>query len=108
MDEAGAVHRLDRRPHLLVVRTEALGQGTQTVSVRRRRTSLDRDTVGVEQTESEALATEIQTGVQHEVGPPLDSFRMTNPSLSPGEALLHRIPYHRDHSRHTFSCKSTK
>jgi hypothetical protein len=26
MDEAGAVHRLDRRPHLLVVTTEALGQ----------------------------------------------------------------------------------
>jgi hypothetical protein len=50
------------------VTSEALGQATQTVSVRRRRTSLDRDTVGVEQTEIEALAPEIQTGVQHEVG----------------------------------------
>ena len=95
MDEAGAVHRLDRRPHLLSVTTEALGQATQTVSVWRRRTSLDRDTVSVEQTEIEALATEIQTGVQHEVGPPLDSSRMTNRSLSLGEALLHCIPYHR-------------
>jgi hypothetical protein len=59
--EAGAVHRLDRRPHLLVVAAEALGQATQTVIVRRRRTSLDRDTVSVEQTEVETLATQIQT-----------------------------------------------
>jgi hypothetical protein len=63
--EARAVHRLDRRADRLAVASETLAQATQTVGVRRRRTDLDSGTLGVEQVEVEALAAEIQTGVQH-------------------------------------------
>jgi hypothetical protein len=93
--EARAVHRLDRRPNRLAVTLEPSRQRVQTVGIRRRRSELDRRTFTVEQMEVETLAAEIQTGVQHEVGPPLDSSRMTNRSLSPGEALLssHFLPW---------------
>jgi hypothetical protein len=63
--EAGSVHRLDRRPDRFAMTSETLAQPAQTVSIRRRRTDLDRCTLGVEQVEVETLAAEIQTGVQH-------------------------------------------
>jgi hypothetical protein len=80
------------------VSPESLAQATQSVGIRRCCADLDGRTLSVEQMEVETLATEIQTGVEHGVGPPLDSFQMTSRSLSPGEALLHRIPYHGGHS----------
>src|SRR5918996_5942253 len=94
VDEAGPVHRLDRRPDRSAVTSQTLAQTTQPVRVRRRGTDLDPHPLTVEQVKVETLATEIQTGVQHRSGPPLDSSRTTNRSLSPGEALLHGIPYH--------------
>jgi hypothetical protein len=39
--EAGAVHRLDRRPDRRAVATEPFAQSAQTVGIRRRRTDLD-------------------------------------------------------------------
>jgi hypothetical protein len=69
--EAGAVHRLDRRPDRRAVTIEPLTQTTQSVGVRRRGTALDRRALTVEQVKVETLATEIQTGVQHRSGPPL-------------------------------------
>jgi DNA-binding beta-propeller fold protein YncE len=98
--EAGAVHRLDRRPDRLAVTCEPLTQATQPVGVGRRCADLDGRALTVEQVEVETLATEIQTGVQHRNGPPLDSSQTTNRSLSSGEALLHGIPYHEVSGRH--------
>ena len=63
--EAGAVHRLDRRPDRNAVASETFAQAAQTISIRWRRTDLDGRTLGVEQVEVETLAAEIQTGVQH-------------------------------------------
>jgi len=53
--EAGAVHRLDRREHLLAVAGETIGQAAQTVGVRRRRTHLDGTPVRVEQATSRGV-----------------------------------------------------
>ena len=61
--ELGVV-RLDRGPDRLAVASEPLAQAAQTISIRRCRADLDRDSVSVEQVEVETLATEIQTGVQ--------------------------------------------
>jgi hypothetical protein len=69
-------------------------QAEQAASIRRRATNLDGRSLTVKQMEVETLAAEIQTGVQHELGPPLDSSQSTSWSVSPGEALLHGIPYH--------------
>jgi len=63
--EARPVHRLDRRADRLAVTVEPSHQSVQATGIRRRRTDFDRRTLGVEQMKVEALATEIQTGVQH-------------------------------------------
>jgi hypothetical protein len=63
--EARPVHRLDRRADRLAVTVEPSRQSVQAIGIRRRRTDFDRRTLGVEQMKVEALATEIQTGVQH-------------------------------------------
>jgi hypothetical protein len=47
------------------VHSDALAQAAQTITIRCRRTDLDRCTRGVEQVELETLAAEIQTGIQH-------------------------------------------
>ena len=65
MDKAGTVHRLDRRPHRLVVPGKPLRQRAQPIRVRRRRTNLDPLARLVEQTKIETFATQIQTSVQH-------------------------------------------
>src|SRR6266496_5094932 len=65
VDEAGTVHRLDRRADRRPITVDPLRQAMQTVGIRWRRTDLDRRTLGVEQVEVETLAAEIQTGVQH-------------------------------------------
>ena len=65
VDETRSVHRLDRRPHRLAVASETQGERAQTVAVGRRRAPLEGRAGVVDETEIEALATEIQTGVQH-------------------------------------------
>jgi hypothetical protein len=90
VDETGAGHRLDRRPHRLTEAADPAGQATQTIRIGRRRTHLNRLTRLIEQVKVETLATEIQSGVQHTRGLPssLEDAR----SMTPREALLHRIP----------------
>jgi hypothetical protein len=62
--EGGAVHRLDRGADRRVVTIESSRQAEQAVSVWRRGTNLNGRSLTVEQMKVEALATEIQTGVQ--------------------------------------------
>jgi hypothetical protein len=69
VDEAGAVHRLDRRPHLRA--GEAAGKGDDTVSVRRRGVDGDGAAALIERVKVETATAEIQTDVQHCDGPPL-------------------------------------
>jgi hypothetical protein len=93
VDEPHAVHRLDRRADRLPATFEPLRQTVKPICVRWRRADLGRRALTIEQVEGETLATEIQTRVQHEVGPPLDSSQ--DDKLEPviREALLHGIPY---------------
>ena len=65
VDEAGTVHRLDRRTDRRSITVDPLRQAMQTAGIRWRRTDLDRRTISIQQMEVETLATEIQTGVQH-------------------------------------------
>ena len=92
MDEAGTGHRLDRRLQRLPMASKAGSEAAQTVTVGRCGADLDRLACLVEQVEVEALATEIQTSVQHWNGPPLGSTLVDNPEAATEEALLHRIP----------------
>jgi hypothetical protein len=55
------------------VASESLAQAVKSIRVRRGSSNLDGHAVAVEQVEVETLATEIQTGVQHRVGPPFVS-----------------------------------
>jgi hypothetical protein len=73
VDKAGAIHRLDRRPHRLGETSDASGKAAKTVSVGRRGTDLDPLSQLSEQAEVETLAAEIQSRVQHCVGPPFVS-----------------------------------
>jgi hypothetical protein len=68
--ETGAIHRLDRGTNRLTVTIEPPAQATKSIYVRRRDTDVDGRTLSVKQMEVETLATEIQPGVQHCVGPP--------------------------------------
>src|SRR5205085_9613197 len=88
MHELCAVHRLDRRTDRLAMPIESSRQAEQTVGVRRRRTDVERFAFTVEQVEVKALAAEIQTGVQHRNGPPLDSSQSTSWSLSLGRPFF--------------------
>src|SRR5439155_21534730 len=91
VDEAGAVHRLDRRPHRLIETSDPPGKTTKTIGVRRRRARLHRLTLLVKQVKVETLAAELQPGVQH-CGAPLRLVEDAR-SMTPREALLHRIPF---------------
>jgi hypothetical protein len=73
VDKAGAVHRLDRCLHRFSETSEPSGQAAKTIGVRRRGANLDRLARLIEQAEIETLATEIQSGIQHCVGPPFVS-----------------------------------
>jgi hypothetical protein len=73
--EAGSVHRLDRRADGFTVTRETLAQATQTVGIGRRRTDLDRRTIGVEQGKSRRLRLRSKPAYNIELGPPLDSSR---------------------------------
>jgi hypothetical protein len=65
MDEAGAVHRLERRPDRLPVAPKPIREAAQPITIGRRRADLDRLPTLVEEMKVEASAAEIQTGVQH-------------------------------------------
>ena len=67
---------------------ESSHQAEQTVGIRRRSTNLDGRSPAVKQMEVETLAAEIQTGVQHRNGPPLDSSQSTSWSVSPGRPFF--------------------
>jgi hypothetical protein len=67
---------------------ESSRQPEQTIGIRRRSTNLDGRSLTVKQMEVETLATEIQTGVQHRNGPPLDSSQSTSWSVSLGRPFF--------------------
>jgi hypothetical protein len=56
VDEAGAVHRLDRRPHRLSVGSRLAGQPTEPVGIWRRGGDLDRAALGIEQVHIQPVA----------------------------------------------------
>src|SRR5205085_9805658 len=72
----------------LAMTIETLAQAEQTVGIRRRGTNLDGRSLTLKQVEVETLAAEIQTGVQHRNGPPLDSSQSTSRSLSLGRPFF--------------------
>jgi hypothetical protein len=67
---------------------ESSRQAEQAVGIRRCGTNLDGRALTAKQMEVETLATEIQTGVQHRNGPPLDSSQSTSRSVSPGRPFF--------------------
>src|SRR5262249_52752276 len=86
--EASTVHRLDRRADRLAVPIESSRQAEQAVGIRWCGTNFDGGPLTVEQMEVETLAAEIQTGVQHRNGPPLDSSQSTSWSVSVGRPFF--------------------
>jgi hypothetical protein len=62
-------HRLDHPAHA-ALRPDALNQPPQAVGVRRRGEPPDHAAIVADQADIQALATEIQSSVQHENGPP--------------------------------------
>src|SRR5438552_12437827 len=86
--EPRAVHRLDRRADRLAMPIESSRQAEQAVGIRRCGTNFDGRSLTVKQMEVETLAAEIQTGVQHRNGPPLDSSQSTSWSLSLGRPFF--------------------
>ncbi len=73
VNETGAVHRLDRRENRLAEAADTSGQAAQSVGVWRRGADLDPLAQLIEQAEVETLAAEIQSHVQHCLGPPFVS-----------------------------------
>jgi hypothetical protein len=63
------------------VPSDALAQAMQSISIRRSSAAFDCRTLAIEQVEVETLATEIQSGVKHCVGPPFVSTRTRGASL---------------------------
>jgi hypothetical protein len=100
--EPRAVHRLDRRADRFAMPIESSRQAEQAVGIRRRGTNLDGRSPTVKQMEVETLAAEIQTGVQHRNGPPLDSSQSTSWSVSPGR------PFFMAFLTISFPCKSDR
>jgi hypothetical protein len=86
--ETRTVHRLDRRADRLAMPLESSRQTTKTVGVGRCGTNFDGRSLTVKQMEVEMLAAEIQTGVQHRNGPPLDSSQSTSWSVSLGRPFF--------------------
>ena len=72
MHEPRPVHRLDRRPHATGPWRSSTRRAkpTQPITVRRRRAGLHPTSLAVEQAVVQTCATEIQSSVQHEDGPP--------------------------------------
>src|SRR5207253_3441289 len=92
MNETRAVHRLDRRDDRLVEAADASGQAAQTVSVGRRGADLDLLAQLIEQAEVETLAAEIQSRVQHCLGPPFVSRGRAEHDSAGGPPSSHSLP----------------
>ena len=75
VDEAGPVHRLDRRADRLAVAIHPGDEGSEGVGVGPHRGHLDRSTTLIEQVHIEPLAQQVQSGVQHPLGLQGDSLR---------------------------------
>ena len=93
MDKACAVHRLDRCLHRFSETSEPSGKAAKTIGVRRRGASLDRPARLIEQAEIETLAIEIQSGVQHCVGPPFVSRGRAEHDSAGGPSSSHSLPW---------------
>lgn len=78
--EAGAAHRLDHRQHRLRV-AQSLHQPDQPVTIRRRRADRDPLALPVERLPIKTLAAQIQSDVQHRLGPPFVLSRTRGVSL---------------------------
>jgi hypothetical protein len=83
VDEAGPGHRLDHRPHRFPGCLDSLGECLQAARVREGGELFDQLPFIGEQADVEALATEIESGVQHVSGPPWCSF-LGDTSVPPG------------------------
>jgi hypothetical protein len=68
VDEAGTVHRLDRRADRLAVAIYPGDEAPQGIGVGADRGHLDRPAVLIEQVHIEPLARQVQSGVQHVLG----------------------------------------
>ena len=68
VDEAGAVHRLDDRAHLVAVAGDPGDELPEPEGLGRGRGHFDRPTVLVEHVHIKPLARQVQSGVQHAVG----------------------------------------
>jgi hypothetical protein len=94
MDDAGAVHRLDRGAdrHRAIRLANVAGEARQAVGVRRRRAGFEPLAPFAEQAEVKTLTAEIQTGIHdHENGPPPARSIGSTPEPGTEEALLHDI-----------------
>jgi hypothetical protein len=81
--EPRAGHRLDHPAHPALP-SHTLDELAQPVSVRRCRQALDDVALVADQADVQAPATEIQSSVQHEHGPPRPRSPMTRLSVPPG------------------------
>jgi len=68
VDEAGTVHRLDRRADRLAVAIHPGDEAPQGVGIGADRGHLDRSPLLVEHVHVKPLARQVQSGVQHVVG----------------------------------------
>ena len=68
VDEAGTVHRLDRRADRLAVAIHPGDKCPQGIAIGTDRGHLDRSPVLIEQVHIEPLARQVQSGVQHVLG----------------------------------------
>ena len=89
MDEAGAVHRLDDRRHVVAVPGEAGDELAQPDHLGRGRGHLDRPALLVEDVHVKPLARQVQSGVQHAWASWCVVPR--EPNVLTTEALLHDI-----------------
>jgi hypothetical protein len=77
-------HRLDHRAHRPLVTPHPARQAKQAVGVRRRRELLDDLASRRQQADIDLAATQIQSSVQHERGPPRARSSVNTPSVPPG------------------------
>src|SRR5436309_2788392 len=99
MDEAGAVHRLDRGAHRdrAVLALDAAREADKAVAVGRDGADVDLLAGAGQQAVVEPLATEIQSSVQHEDGPPCARASVwTLRSVSPRRPSFMALKAHRE------------
>jgi hypothetical protein len=83
VNEAGAIHRLDRRVHGFLMLLESTDEGTQAPTIRRHPPGVDTLARVVHHVDVHSFLAEIQANMQHCSGPPLVSLVLT-PRRLPG------------------------